>query len=784
MPLSQPYGVPYGIFIDFLEGGYMKENTTSANAITEVKEFLDNIGTIQTAKDIIVPIVLLVLFLLSVIVFRKNINKVTRGQIQKFEKEGKYLPSIYVELNSTMEYLRYFVFSHRWRYRIIKQYNRLFEGYEGKRLKKIVNQHVPHKLSPFSTLSTIMHTLDMLHASLSDIRNNSKAYYEKYGQIAWAISNSTYSHIYLVEHLKELCVMVKEKNIVLVGSAGNGKTNSICRLSEIIMANKMPCLLINARDIHENCFEYILKRLPLNKSLQKGSELYLHLVSIILALQGKYFYILIDAINENDRMEFIDSIGDLCDSFAKYSRVRLLFTCRSEYFDSRYNIYFSQSNIKPYVFNAARVEYDERATLKMIHAYMDYYGVRGPFSLEMQDKLMNSLLLTRIFFEVNSNRSECLLEFRNAEIYKLYFEKIVNKNTEIDLNVFINRIAQIMFDDFKFDRVFMEKLQLTVPETNSLRQILDNNLIISHSIHSGSGITEREDEYVYFVFDELRDFCLARYILTDAERNSDSHYALFFEKTDLLFAQRLSPTEGIVKYAYHHFKAEQRDDLCLAILNKYGEADIQEISDHNNHRLSDRRQFQNFGIALVFSEGDRISGFELNYIFSCIKKDCRNFWDIFWFLIQNEYGGFRPNIELAVEILLHWENYETIEKILSHFFNDRFRQYTYYQDKSRKIDDLKEWINHIAKKRGTLSDSLKMFLVILAAYEPTEYPLYQYHEFVLSKKIYKSLENKVRCTEVKELIEELKHKVESRINDLDAIKAFVTTIEMGEFDGK
>ena len=107
-----------------------------------------------------------------------------------------------------------------------------------------------------------------------------------------------------------------------------------------------------------------------------------------------------------------------------------------------------------------------------------------------------------------------MLEFRNAEIYKLYFKKIASEHKEIDLNRIVNNIARYMFAEFQFDKMPIEELHLSSDDLDSLRNLLDNNLIISRSVHAGTGITERKEEYVYFVFDELRDFCLARYLLT------------------------------------------------------------------------------------------------------------------------------------------------------------------------------------------------------------------------------------------------------------------------------
>lgn len=130
-------------------------NENFINALVILKSIIDSVGTIQTAWGLIVLLVLTVLFILGIFTFTNRVNKSTESQIQRFKKEGKYLPSVYVELNNSMESLRYFIFSYRWKRRIIRQYNHLFSSYEGKRLKQLPIFTAKCRLSYFSSLSKL-----------------------------------------------------------------------------------------------------------------------------------------------------------------------------------------------------------------------------------------------------------------------------------------------------------------------------------------------------------------------------------------------------------------------------------------------------------------------------------------------------------------------------------------------------------------------------------------------------------------------------------------------------
>lgn len=752
----------------------MKEKIIGA--CTELKNIIDGIGTVQTAWGLIATGAFIIVFVFCVFTFTNRINKETKAQIRRFQRDGKYLPSTYIELNNSMEYLRYFIFSYRWKHRIVRQYNHLFHGYEGKRLKRLLVPMAKYNLSYFTSFSELNDTLAIMHDKLDGVRKERRELYDKYGQVVWAIASNTYNHVYAIEKLQDLCAMMQQKNVVLVGSAGNGKTSLICRMSEVAIANKMPCLLVNSRDIKEECTEYITNKLPIHPKLKNMVPLYLRLISLVLFFQRKYFYIFVDAINENDREVFTNSISTLLETFSKYSRIRMLLTCRREYFDSRYKTLFSAGEVQPYIFNLQEAEYDERATIKMITAYMKHFNVRGPFSLETQDKLKNSLFLTRIFFEVNSNRDECMLEFRNAKIYKLYFEKIASENKGVDLKAIVNSIARYMFAEFQFDKIPIEELHLSSDDLDSLRNLLDNNLIISRSVRAGIGITEREEEYVYFVFDELRDFCLARYLLTLDECNSSSEYTEFFSNAAKLFDQRLSPVEGMVKYAYHHFRTTARDDLCEKILKTFGESNVQSILNQEKRGMHRKRTFNNFGFSLIFSEGDNIASFEIDYILHCIKNDCRYYWEIFWFLLGNEYSGFKPNLHLAVDILQHCDD-EISDKILEFFFSDSEKKYYSYSDKERRVNNLKEWLDAIKKNNGSLSENLKIIVTILAAYDPMEFALEEYHDFVLDEDFFKQIQESDLCNPIKLLVSELKDRLTPRPTNQNALQALMELLK-------
>ena len=112
---------------------------TTNNATLSFTDILDSIGNFETICGIISVAMTVVFFVCLLITFRKKINKITKKQVDFFISDGKYIPQIYIELSEAMEYLRYFIYRNKWKKRIIRCYNTIFKGYDGKVILKTLN---------------------------------------------------------------------------------------------------------------------------------------------------------------------------------------------------------------------------------------------------------------------------------------------------------------------------------------------------------------------------------------------------------------------------------------------------------------------------------------------------------------------------------------------------------------------------------------------------------------------------------------------------------------------
>lgn len=83
----------------------MGENAQAQKSIWEV--LIEKIGQAQTIYSVIAFVCVILAFVACLILFRRNVNKLSKQQINVFKDNKKYIPQLYVELNNNMEKLRW-----------------------------------------------------------------------------------------------------------------------------------------------------------------------------------------------------------------------------------------------------------------------------------------------------------------------------------------------------------------------------------------------------------------------------------------------------------------------------------------------------------------------------------------------------------------------------------------------------------------------------------------------------------------------------------------------------
>lgn len=303
---------------------------------------------------------------------------------------------------------------------------------------------------------------------------------------------------------------------------------------------------------------------------------------------------------------------------------------------------------------------------RIIKTYSNHFNYSGNISLAVKSVLSEQLLLLRIFFEVNKDSNADVYSIRKHEIFAQYIEKLKQNNREY-LETVLDTVTDFMIHSDNYDEISITDLEKTGITSGDIRKTVNSGILLSKKLvfHEGT-IARNEKEVVYFVFDEMRDYCLARQILLNniSAYNVDGESVI--EKLKQLKATGASCTEGVIHYCYVFFKTDelvsklgQTEKMCNSILDLYRIPEGGERKSYWSMRY--REELQNLGLRIILTSGLELTDFEITYIQDCLRKDPYEDGGMFFdtMLDGTLYGGIY-NLDIYLGILFGLKNKDAI----------------------------------------------------------------------------------------------------------------------------
>lgn len=306
------------------------------NIIEIIKQSID---WVQRFWFVIFVVSFIIIFFYSLISFKKKCKAITNKLIKEYSDSGKYIKGLFVELNDSKEYIRAFCFSRLWKQKVIRNYNTLFNDKMGKELPKVypdcnIQLRYSYKTN-FKKLKTGIYNTLLFYEKICNREPICNPYYKNTNMLY-----ELYGGEYLrkIKKIEKLASYLDSKYMIITGTAGNGKSMMLCSVAELLVSKKSNVIFFNARDIQENLISYLIKNV-MHEKLIKVFELWWNLQEIIHMIMKKDIYIIVDAINENENTEFLESLSTSIERLLKFKHVKLIISCRSEYYDLKYEKY-------------------------------------------------------------------------------------------------------------------------------------------------------------------------------------------------------------------------------------------------------------------------------------------------------------------------------------------------------------------------------------------------------------------------------------------------------------
>lgn len=642
-----------------------EEDFYFSSVIDSLSEISDTMQNLWWLFVLMFTILVLAFSLFSI---KSKANKYTRKVIQRLINDGKYIPGVFVELNDSKEILRYFIYSKKWKKRLIGSYNFVYDNAYGDILRKACdNTSMRFRLKRRASQKEVMDVVNAAYELHDNFRKSDVEFKSDYKESQVLFEILHYPYTEALGSLVQYCKAANGKYLILTGSAGNGKTNLLCSISELLINLKEATIFLNSRDIEGDILNFLFSELGLPDLYMKHKEIYLYLVNLLLTIQHKHLFIIIDAINENDSSGFGSRIATFINKITGYSRVKVIVSCRNEYYKERFReCLVEKVDISAFEFDLKEQHYTFAAINKIIRAYSKFFNYSGNISPTVRNMLSEQLLLLRIFFEVNKDSNLDVFSIRKHEIYAQYIEVIKQNSGEYIVKM-LDTVADFMIGNENYDEISLSDLEKAGITSELIKKTVDSSILLSKKLvfHEGT-IARNENEVVYFVFDEMRDYYLARRILLEniSADNVDGEAVL--DKLKQLKATGASCEEGVIHYCYVFFRTDevvaklgQTEKMCNSILDLYRIPEDREKKSywHMHHR----EEFQNLGLRIILTSGIKLADFEISYIQDCLRKDPYEDGGIFFdtMLDGTLYGGIY-NLDIYLDILFGLKNKDAI----------------------------------------------------------------------------------------------------------------------------
>jgi len=625
-----------------------------------IASFFNNIGTLLAVGGIIV---LCIVVVITIVLYTKRVNAKSKEKIDKLVKEKKYIRGLFVELNDSKENLRYFLYRGKWKKRIVQDFNNMFDDEYGDLLKEVFCDYreISFSLGMYSKIDKIIEIIEKTRLFLNNVHNEKVEYPSKYqdSMVIFRIYSNKYDEILL--QLRKKAEYIKNNYVILTGSAGNGKTNLLCSFSELLFSLKYPCVFMNAKEVDNDIERYFEELLNFLKIVKKHEKCMLG-VKILSRLKFRPTYVIIDAVNENNDKEFLEKLPVFLDKLLDKKYIRVLVTCRSEYFEARYKkILFENMRHVALYDNIQEQKYSRNAVNRMFDIYSKEFIFNGVLSLFVRNKLSQQLLLMRMFFETHAGAEQIVNDLDYYMLYDKYINQI-GEQKQVAIRAFLDEIVKIMTD--RRDYGFVSE-KLISEKGKQIYEKVDGTILVSKTlIHHENSILKNEESVIYFVFDELRDYCIARFILIRLCESQDAlpEKEQIIQFLDMLFQEEAVCFEGVVNYIYRDSKGRNDEQLCSEIIEKFIKpADVKA----NGRNYISNELLIGWGLRLIFQNPQKRLICEEEYLkYIVYENPAYLLSSLFSFLVIQEKEQGPYSLEVLFHLLRDIHDYKVFTKVI------------------------------------------------------------------------------------------------------------------------
>ena len=502
-----------------------------------------------------------------------KLDKVTKAQISKEKRSRKYIPNVFVETTDIKEKLRYFCEPYLFFPKIVDQaIRRIQSAYIIDALKKVhypvENEKVPDLSRPPRNRKELREKITLL-----------KDFLTRQGKVTDILSKdggrpgikpefrskipSEYSHVHdyispnlrflwtledTITHTREDIDLLTNKVLIIKAIAGHGKTNLLCDFTEnFLLKKKHKCIYLGTGELNHLGEQETVEQ-ALMRALFADEYQFIDILRLIkFDKKIDDFFIVFDGINEHKNLAlFASALEQFIQRMSEHN-IKIILTCRSEYFDDRFGNLLRLDNLSIIDLDDWRFKHE----IPDVHIKALIANYFSEFNIQLDPRRVgekvsqtfnDDKLLLRIFCEAyeNENPTDYLHNIYKLEIFNKYLEK---KSAVIKgLTNCLSEIITWMIEHDEFSNIRFENLSKETIDV--IDATAHENVVIKRDLITVPEIAFGKADVINFVYDEFRDYLIAsRILLLWGQDITQSKYEV--EKLTKTFS---TTSEGIQKY--------------------------------------------------------------------------------------------------------------------------------------------------------------------------------------------------------------------------------------------
>ncbi|MCX6938810.1 MAG: SMEK domain-containing protein [Verrucomicrobia bacterium] len=516
-------------------------------------------------------------------------------QVNREKETGKYIPDIFVETTSTKALSRVFWHPHLFFGEILDSVTRCrlpiwnkFLAKCGLPLLPVINaekfrstarpeelasaaQQIEQELLQLAAAAKLFDGLNHGDLPPCPIAPGKRDFHD---QNAWRVRDTARVVQEWTEDQIQKLHAVQRRVFILTGKAGQGKTNLVCDFVERFgVPHEVPCAYFTGLQlgrISGDLGEHIQRTLLQGKTptFQAAARV----LSNYAAEKQQPFVFVFEGLNEHSRIsQFAGELEELVSAALKFPNVRFYFTCRSEYFIQRFGNLLKSTFKNDILLVEPRQQYlGDFARDQLLDGYFRYFEV-DPNRVDEQAQrfLQDDTLLLRFFCVAYGKRGRPanyqmpdIPHIYRAQIFDLYLNKKLDdaadtKNRTVqqlspvgskkELLAVIRWVTSYMVIKRQFSDVPFSEVPTAMH--SDLWFLLGEEILLRRDpAPSGNISLAAPADVLNFVYDEFRDFLIAKYLVENFDPMTPSGFATFVAASEEGTTQI---SEGIKRFLFY-----------------------------------------------------------------------------------------------------------------------------------------------------------------------------------------------------------------------------------------